>query len=164
MKDRVIRYLGDFVKGESEDLSREIQGELKWDALTVKEKSEEVLTQILHQYSQFSISTIDAFFQKVIRSFTRESGLLGNFRLEAEDELVLHEVIEELMDELGESNKELTDWVIQFSRERLASGDAWNITALLESFSKEILKDSFKAIEMDIARVNEIEENIFFIS
>ena len=35
MKDRVIRYLGDFVKGESEDLSREIQGELKWDAPTV---------------------------------------------------------------------------------------------------------------------------------
>ena len=93
MKNRVISYLWDFTKGKSEDLSLEIRQEMSWESPVLKEKSKEVLTRILHQYSQFSISTIDAFFQRVIRSFTRESGLLGNFRLEAENDLVLHEVI-----------------------------------------------------------------------
>ena len=155
MKDRMIRYLGDFKEGEGEDLAIEIRQSLGLDAKALRERSELTLSKILHQYSQFSISTIDAFFQRVIRAFTRESGLLGNFRLEAENELVLNEVIAELMDELGATNQQLTDWVIQFSREKLTEGESWNITDALKGFSKEIFKDSYKAIQEDIQRVQE---------
>ena len=43
-------------------------------------------------------------FQRVIRSFTRESGLMGDYKLEIDQEIVLEEVINDLIDELG-SNK-----------------------------------------------------------
>ncbi len=155
MKDRIISYLGDSIKGESEELSHELQTMLTWDRQTLQERSKDALTHILHHYSQFSISTIDAFFQRVIRSFTRESGLLGNFRLEVENELVLGEVIATLMDELGETNPQLTNWVIQFSSERLTEGESWNITEALKGFSKEIFKDSYKPIGEEIQRVKE---------
>jgi len=155
MKDRIIRYLADFAGGTTGDLGQEIQTALDWDVHTLKRRSKEVLTKILHDYSQFSISTIDAFFQRVIRSFTRESGLLGNFRLEVENELVLGEVIAGLMDELGEGNPELTQWVIQFSTERLTEGESWNITEALKGFSKEIFKDSYQPIGEDIQRAKE---------
>ena len=155
MKDRVIRYLGDFKEGMGEDLAIEIRKSLGLDAKAFRQRSEQTLSKILHQYSQFSISTIDAFFQRVIRAFTRESGLLGNFRLEVENELVLNEVIAELMDELGATNPQLTDWVIQFSRERLTEGESWNMTDALKGFSREIFKDSYKEVQEDIQRVQE---------
>jgi ATP-dependent helicase/nuclease subunit A len=155
MKDRVIQYLGDFAKGEGKDLALEIQKELNIDEPSLRDRSKEVLTRILHQYSHFSISTIDAFFQKVIRAFTRESGLLGNFRLEAEIDPVLNEVIALLIDELGDGNQQLTDWVIEFSRDRLADGESWNITDALKGFAREIFKEDFKAIAADVQQVAE---------
>lgn len=155
MKDRIIRYLGEFAEGKKADLSDEVKTSLHWGDRQLQEMSREMLTRILHQYSQFSISTIDAFFQRVIRSFTRESGLLGNFRLEVENELILGEVIEELMDELGDANPQLTRWVIQFSAERLTEGESWNITEALKGFGKEIFKDSYLPIGEEIQRVKD---------
>ncbi|MGE0590771.1 MAG: UvrD-helicase domain-containing protein, partial [Cyclobacteriaceae bacterium] len=137
MKERILFYLNDFAKGKENNLSKEICEELNYNAEELKVRSRNVLRSILHQYSLFAISTIDAFFQKVIRSFTREAGLLGNFRLEVENELVLREVVDELMDELG-TNKQLTNWVVEFSRDRLLEGENWNIVAALNGFAREI--------------------------
>lgn len=146
MKDRILRYLNDFSKGNENDLAEEIRVELQMTPDELKRKSAQVLSAILHHYSQFAVSTIDAFFQRVIRSFTREAGLLGNFRLEVENELVLAEVVDALMDELG-SNEELTEWVIAFSRERLLEGENWNVVAALNSFAREIFNEEFQSIE-----------------
>lgn len=146
MKERILYYLNDFANGKTNNLSQEIANELGFSADELQQRSKGVLRVILHQYSLFAISTIDAFFQKVIRSFTREAGLLGNFRLEVENELVLKEVVDELMDELGQ-NKQLTEWVVEFSRDRLLEGENWNIVAALNGFAREIFNEEFQAIE-----------------
>jgi len=154
MKDRIVRYLDDFSKGMSQDLAEEILADLDAEGrpLTfdqLRERSRETLEIILHKYSQFSISTIDAFFQKVIRSFTRETGLLGNFRLEVENDLVLEEVIDLLMDELTHDS-ELRDWVVDFSLDRLQDGKDWDVRSGLLEFSREIFREEFKAIEENV--------------
>ncbi|MEQ8359524.1 MAG: UvrD-helicase domain-containing protein [Cytophagales bacterium] len=146
MKERILQYLDEFASGVDNSLSKEICEELGFTAEELKKRSKVVQSAILHHYSQFAISTIDAFFQKVIRSFTREAGLLGNFRLEVENELVLSEVVNELMDDLG-TNKQLTDWVVEFSRDRLLEGENWNIVAALNGFAREIFNENFQAIE-----------------
>ncbi len=150
MKDRIIRYLVDFAAGKEDSLSGEIMIELSLSRPELIQKSELVLSNILHSYSQFAISTIDAFFQRVIRSFTRESGLLGNFRLEIDQDLVMTEVIAELMDELGPDNPELTQWVIDFSSDKLQEGKSWNINEALKQFAKEIFREEFKVVEQEI--------------
>lgn len=146
MKERILHYLNDFANGLENNLAAELEEELGFSPEELRTRSKAVQSAILHQYSQFAISTIDAFFQKVIRSFTREAGLLGNFRLEVENELVLREVVDELMDELG-TNKQLTDWVVEFSRDRLLEGENWNIVAALNGFAREIFSEEFQAIE-----------------
>lgn len=162
MKDRILHYLNDFTKGKSEELALEIIQELKEEGVVLKlselkGKSAEVLQLLLHHYSEFSISTIDAFFQKVIRSFTRETGLLGNFRLEVDNALVLEEVIDLLMDELGE-NKELRGWVLDFSMEKLIEGENWDVRAALLDFAKLIEKEEFKTIEDSILKATDAED------
>ena len=146
MKGRILHYLNDFANGLENNLAVELKKELGFSGEELRKRSKSVQSAILHQYSQFAISTIDAFFQKVIRSFTREAGLLGNFRLEVENELVLKEVVNDLMDELG-TNKQLTDWVVEFSRDRLLEGENWNIVGALNGFAREIFNEEFQAIE-----------------
>jgi ATP-dependent helicase/nuclease subunit A len=147
MKSRILEYLDDFANGRTNNLSAEIKSELGIDDSTLQSRSREILAAILHRYSQFSISTIDAFFQRVIRSFTREAGLMGNFRLEVDTDYVLDEVIAALMDDLGPNRKDLTQWVVEFSRGRLMEGDNWNVEWALKEFAREIFKESFKEIE-----------------
>lgn len=159
MKDRILDYLNDFATGEANELSAEMKSELGLDETTFRERSQEVQREILHHYSQFSISTIDAFFQKVIRSFTRESGLMGDYRLEVETDLVLEEVVNRLIDELG-TNKELTAWVVEFANENLQTDKAWDVRLRLIEFAREIFKEDFKAIEEEV--LNETNDNNFF--
>ncbi|MCD9015402.1 UvrD-helicase domain-containing protein [Fulvivirgaceae bacterium QH1ED-6-2] len=159
MKDRIIRYLDDFGHDRSLDLAAEIRQEIALDGKAFtdsgfRDRSREVLSLILHQYSQFAVSTIDAFFQRVIRSFTRETGLLGNFRLEVDNDLVLEEVIDRVLDKLTD-DEELRGWVLEFSLERLEDGRDWDIRSSLLDFSREIFREEFKAIEEDVLRATE---------
>jgi len=150
MKDRIMRYLNEFANGESNELATELQKELSLDPQTFQSHAREVQAAILHNYNQFSVSTIDAFFQKVIRSFTREAGILGDYRLEVEQDLVMEEVIGTLIDELGE-RKQLTDWVVELALQNLENDRSWDMRSSLMSFSNEIFRDEFKAVEENIS-------------
>lgn len=161
MKDRILAYLDDFANGRPTELSEELKKELTLDANTFQERSQDVQREILHNYSQFSISTIDAFFQRVIRSFTRESGLMGDYRLEIDQDLVLEEVVNDLIDELG-SNKELTDWVVEFAKDSLENERAWDVRASLRQFAQQIFREEFKVIEDDI--INDTKDHTFFVT
>lgn len=151
MKDRILLYLDNFAKGEQDELADELKKELKLDDSTFRQHAQAILSDILHQYAQFSISTIDAFFQKVIRSFTREAGLMGDYRLEVEQDNVLEDVIDNLIDELG-SNTELTEWVVDFAKENLENERAWDVRFSLIEFAKEIFRDEFKDIEDSVTQ------------
>lgn len=159
MKDRILAYLDEFANGRNNELAGELKKELQLDDNTFQERSRTVQQEILHHYSQFSISTIDAFFQRVIRSFTREAGLVGDYRLEIEQELVLEEVIDDLIDELG-SNKELTEWVVEFARDNLENERAWDVRQNLREFAEQIFKEEFKVIEDEV--ISETNDHNFF--
>jgi ATP-dependent helicase/nuclease subunit A len=149
MKGRILKYLNDFAIGNNNDLEDELKLELNLDDNTLQQYSQEVQREILHNYSQFSISTIDAFFQRVIRSFTREAGIMGDYTLEMDQQKVIDEVIDQLIEELG-SNEELSKWIIQFTEENLEEGKSWDVRRGLKDFTKHIFKEEFKLIEQEL--------------
>ncbi|MEJ1238535.1 UvrD-helicase domain-containing protein [Chryseolinea sp. T2] len=151
MKDRILAYLDDFAKGSTNELALELQTELNLDASTFQQYAQDAQAAILHKYDRFAISTIDAFFQKVIRSFTREAGLVGDYRLEVEQDVILEEVIDNLIDELG-LNKDLTDWVVEFAKENLENDRAWDVRSSLLDFAQQIFREEFKAIDSELLR------------
>ncbi|HTH56447.1 MAG TPA: UvrD-helicase domain-containing protein [Cyclobacteriaceae bacterium] len=146
MKDRIMRYLDEFAQGKPNELAKELQAELGLDAATFQSHSREVQAEILHNYHEFSISTIDAFFQRVIRSFTREAGILGDYRLEVENDEVMEQVISNLIGELGES-EQLTKWIVELALQNLENDRSWDMRQSLASFSNEIFREEFKSIE-----------------
>lgn len=159
MKDRILSYLDDFIhnRADTQPLATELKTILELDDNTFREHVSEVRSQILHKYDSFAISTIDAFFQKVIRSFTRETGLGGDYRLEVEHDMILEEVIDNLMDELG-TNEALTDWVVEFARVNLENERNWDVRNNLIAFANEIFKEEFRHIETEFYKTIELPE------
>ncbi len=149
MKGRILKYLSDFARGVKNDLATELKTELNLDDNTLQQYSQEVQRDILHNYSQFSVSTIDAFFQRVIRAFTREAGIMGDYTLEMDQQSVIDQVIDQLIDELG-SNAELSKWIIQFTEENLEEGNSWDVRHGLKAFANHIFKEEFKLIEHEL--------------
>ena len=51
-------------------------------AQQLQQRSEKLLAEILYDYPNFSISTIDAFFQRIVRAFAFELGISMSYEVE----------------------------------------------------------------------------------
>jgi len=88
MKERILSVLEGLAIGSQDRKIADFRSLLlaehpQWDASTLQTKAYAVFRRILHDYSRFTISTIDGFSQKVIRSFTYELNLdvcIGSLR------------------------------------------------------------------------------------
>ncbi|MDN5202983.1 UvrD-helicase domain-containing protein [Fulvivirgaceae bacterium BMA10] len=149
MKDRIVKYLFEFSRGVDNDMAQKLKTQLGYDDDTFQKRNQEVLSNILHGYSHFAVSTIDAFFQGVIRAFSKEMGLHGAFKLELQQDKVLREVIDQLLEDLKD-NKALTQWLIRFSEEKVQESRSWDIRNEIKSLSGEIFKESFKTLEGEL--------------
>jgi ATP-dependent exoDNAse (exonuclease V) beta subunit (contains helicase and exonuclease domains) len=118
MKERIIRQL--FILSTTPEQSsyyKSLSEEFNFSAAQIKEKSAKILIDILHDFSNFNISTIDRFFQQMVRALTREIGLQGGYEIELDDEKIRAEAIDNMLDSLDDpNNKELLDWVVSFAK------------------------------------------------
>lgn len=102
-------------------------------------------SDILHRYGQFAVGTIDAFFQRILRSFARELELSVNYNLELDQFAILQEVTDQLLDQLGDDTR-LTAWLLQFMRDKIHEGNSWNLEKDLFEFSKQLLQPQWQEI------------------
>lgn len=110
-----------------------------------------LLQTLLHDFSGFNISTIDRFFQQATRAFTREIGLQGGYNLELDSSHVLSQAIDNMLFRLEDSeNKDLLQWLLQFSGEKVESGQGWDIRRDIGALSKEIFNEQYKTYRQDI--------------
>lgn len=151
MKSRIIAELAALAnERESAHLS-DLMEEYKLSTEQVCIKAYDILVAILHDYSSFSISTIDRFFQQTMRSFTREIGLGGGYNVELDTGKVLDESIDSMLSDLEKGeNKELLDWLIRFSEEKIENGETWNIRNDIRTLSTELFKESYKAFSTQV--------------
>ena len=107
----------------------------------IKSRSRLVLKNILHQYSEFSVSTIDSFNQRLIRAFSHEMGLTSSFSILLNSEELCEEATDLLIDEYG-SDKELEkafDFMILSALEEENSTD---ISASINKVANEIFNEN----------------------
>lgn len=155
MKSRIISELANLATGRKSDYVELLSNEYGYNEQQVRKEARDILVRILHDYSAFSVSTIDKFFQQTMRAFTREIGLGGGYNVELDSDKVLGEAIDSMLSDLERSdNKQLLDWLIRFSEEKIENGETWNIRNDIHSLSNEIFKESFKAYS------NQVQENI----
>lgn len=113
---------------------------------SLQEQADSIYRRILHDYSRFSVSTIDGFVQKVIRGFAFELGLDASYSLEMNIDKVKENLVERLDKELDKS-PELVKSVIRLAKERIEGDKSWNYKSELLNLTGEIFKERFAGFE-----------------
>ncbi|PIB34842.1 hypothetical protein BFP72_05200 [Reichenbachiella sp. 5M10] len=139
MKSRIVETLRDLGKGEH-SMSVDLCEDLGLDGVQLKHRAQTVLNTILHNYSFFAVTTIDAFFQKVVRSFAKEIGIHTGFKIELDQNKVLGEVIDRLILKLSE-DPQLLRWLTDFAISQINEGKSWDTYKSILSLSKELFKE-----------------------
>ena len=150
MKERVtesLQYLskpsGQQTSSRYRDLLPSLTAELKLPEEDIRDHAEKALRLILHDYSDFSICTIDSFSHRIIRTFARDFGLPVNFNVEIDSEELLTTAIDLLMDQIGE-DKGLTGLLVRFIESRIEDEQDWNIDRILLDFARILLDEDGK--------------------
>lgn len=151
MKTRIITELANLALEKDSDYIGILSTEYKLSEEQIRIKAKNTLIHILHDYSAFSVSTIDRFFQQTMRAFTREIGLGGGYNVELDTEKVLTEAIDSMLFDLEKAdNQNLLEWLIRFSEEKVENGETWNIRTDIQSLAREIFKESYKAYRSQV--------------
>ncbi len=140
MKWRIIKALKDIASDTNPMLSEMISTELEIEKADLKSRAENVLTSILHNYSDFSIGTIDSFTHRIIRTFAIDLKLPVNFQIETDSDTVFKKVISILINNLGK-DKLITDYLVQYSMAQVEDNKNWDPEITLIDFIKEIHKE-----------------------
>ncbi len=143
MKNRILEELHKLSLGDGSPMMEFIASDNKLTESEVSGRAKLILESILHNYSRFHIETIDRFFQKAIRAFTREIGLSGGYQIELDSERILSEAIDEMLMDLDD-DPELLKWFVEFAREKVQEGKNWNLKRDLLILGKELNKEGFQ--------------------
>ena len=108
-------------------------------------KARAVLVRILHDYSNFSITTIDKFFLQIIRAFAREIGQNGSYRVELDEASVIAAAVDSMLDSLDEEeNAALLGWMVAYAIESVEKGGSYDIAKSLYDFGRLFLQEDFR--------------------
>lgn len=153
MKARIMDMLHQLAEGRADEayvqqLQAIMADKPNYRILTgeaIQRQAKNVRADILHRYAQFAVGTIDAFFQRILRSFAQELNVSVNYNLELDTESVLREITERLLEKLTD-NEELAHWLLAFMEEKLAEGKSWNLEKDLLDFSWNLLHPKFQSL------------------
>ena len=118
MKERIIKSLKELSEDDYSTISsgtKTMLGALKehkklnaakqLNDKIIRERAQNILTAILHNYSDFAIGTIDKFVQKVVRTFAFDLKIPMSFEIEMDDDKLLTQAIDLLIGQIGNDEK-----------------------------------------------------------
>lgn len=148
MRQRIVEELKNLAtQNKKSTIGEYIKQELEIDDKTLQERAKKLLTNILHDYSNFSITTIDQFFQRIIRSLTRELGLPAGYKIEMDEKKVLAKAIDILLDN-STSDKKLFDLFYEYIKNAVIEENKshifhTSIVNFIEKMLREDIKNTF---------------------
>jgi len=158
MKARIIDTLNNIITKTDNVIIELLCSHLEIDEQTLIDRAKRVQRAILHNYSDFSISTIDKFFQKILHVFVREAGLRPGFRLELDQERLMDEAVDKMMLNIHK-NEALYKQMSDIIDEQMERGAAWDIRRTLKTRGKEVFNEQFRELGADFHR--KIEDSAF---
>lgn len=161
MKERILRELG--------RLKMAVNSEEKMDSILLKhlditpdelrDRANATLSAILHDYSAFSVSTIDSFFQRIIRAFAREIDLQAKFDVELDQDGVLDRLVDRLIVQVA-SDEFLHRWLVSYAVEQIQEGKSWDIRRNIKNLGKQLFQEAFKRYSPEIKVFLKNKDNI----
>jgi len=144
MKSRILEFLialkKNIRKSENLDLFTNLENIYKNTDVSLRAK--ETLENILHNYSYFSVSTIDSFYHRLLRSFAKELNIRMGYELEMDSTRIVHIVTENMLDDIAK-DKELLKIIENYILTNIDDNKGWNIEKELKNFFQEIFRERY---------------------
>ena len=119
-----------------------------------------MLSDILHDYSAFSVSTIDKFFQRAIKAFAREIGQMSDYQVELDRDGLIAESMDRVQEQLTLNDTEVLLWLKNYMKSRLLSGDIIDTDNQLFDMGKRLKNAGIDdPSEFNRARLKKVREN-----
>lgn len=107
-------------------------------AVELQKKARTVLSEMLHDYSAFAVSTIDRFFQQTLKAFSREIGQFSSYQVELDKDSLVAESVDRVLDSLTEDNASLLTWLTDNVLEQIEQGGRYSMDANLLAMAKRL--------------------------
>lgn len=158
MKERIVKDLKGFAypetltekeRNRSEDKLTKIAEEIHTDKEKIRKRAKNIFSKILYNYTDFSVSTIDKFVNKVTNAFTRELEIPYNYEIELDQDTLIKNATDRVLEKIGyQHNKIVSDFVIGWIKEKVGEGEDWTkIGNELASVAKQLMNEkAYKSI------------------
>lgn len=140
MKTRIVEQLSALPRLANADnaarpdaMTQMLMREIPCQPHELAEAAQDALRQLLADYRNFNVSTIDAFFQQVLRNMAYELDSAGDFRVTLDNEDVVSQGIALMFDEFNDSTdpdrlrSPLAKALLRFMQARRQNGTDFNI-------------------------------------
>jgi len=108
----------------------------------LREAAAVALRGLLFDFNFFNVSTIDAFFQSVLRVFAREAELTGNYEVELDDRTAIETGISDMLSSItaGRGRPRLEAWIERYMQSQFDSGHTFNLFNRAGKLRGELIK------------------------
>lgn len=154
MKQRIIDQLYWLGQGDGKRCSytADFKRELSYnDFSEVQEAARQALSDILFNYNTFNVSTIDSFFQSILRTFARELDCDYDYGIQLDDDLARSAAIYNLLAKLGTKGYGyLDEWLSEYIKSQVSEGKNPSVYSYstkndLKNMAKELGKEEFSS-------------------
>lgn len=158
MKERILEVLRALALGQEDKKIEDYRAMLRqmnpaWSNPDIQQQAYRVYRRILHDYGRFTISTIDGFSQKVIRSFTYELNLDAGYKIEMNMDAVKHDLTI-MLNQLLDERPDLLDWIIEYAEKKIANNENWNYRQQLMQLTGLIFSENFQEFDAHLQQAD----------
>ena len=157
MKERVLKYLEEICHSqELPEIGKILTRDLNINEPELKLRSTELLTHILHSYSELSIGTIDSFTHKIVKTFAYELDLPVNFNIETDINSFYNLIIAELFASIG-SDPKTTELLKDYALSKATDNSSWDPERSIKKFVKLLEQENATEYLNQIKDISEME-------
>ena len=162
MKSRILNRYAELATDPSKS---EYIGDLRRDLPLSDEeyarRAKSILKRILHDYSHFTVLTIDKFFQRIMRAFVKELGVDVNYNLQIKPDDVVSQSADALIESIR-GDEELQQWMVEYARETIEEDRKWNeIRENILSIGKQAIGDKSRDALQSTTTKKQLKEVTF---
>ncbi|MFM9984939.1 MAG: UvrD-helicase domain-containing protein [Flavobacteriales bacterium] len=149
MKERVLKLLRKISEfhPDAEILGQSLSTKLQIDRAELGRRAAGTYRHMLHHYGLLSVSTIDSFTHRLVRSFSRDLHIAHDFNVQLDADEFKEAITDACLNLIGE-DEALTAYFRQFTFDQLAEEKSWNPRDAILEISAQLLKeDATHALE-----------------
>lgn len=160
MKSRILSEIDGLINlPDKSSYMEDLMRDLNLQKEEIIARARKVQSRILHDYSRFTVLTIDKFFQRILRAFVKELGLDLNYNIELDTATVLARSADSLIEDIP-IDEELQRWMMEYAQENIDDNGAWDLRGDMLTLSKEIFNESSKQTILSSKSKEELQQSI----